>query len=61
MALFQSAGNVLAENKLSVYTKLDGEKITFSDGSGNVNLGCRESYCASVAGKYSHPHNIQQH
>ena len=50
-----------AKNTLETYKKKDGVYISFSDGSGNINIGCKENYCNSIVGKYTHPHNIQQH
>ena len=58
---FSTAHSAGKNNKLTTYKKNDGTYITFSDGSGKVNLGCKEKFCRYITGKFTHPHNIQQH
>jgi hypothetical protein len=48
-------------NKLSTYKKSDGTYMMYTDGSGKIYFGCKENNCSEITGKYSHPHNIQQH
>ena len=52
---------LFAANKIEVLIKPDGKSISHPDGTGPFFIGCKGSNCKYIVGKYSHPHNIQQH
>lgn len=50
-----------AGNKVEILKKPGGSTISHPDGSGPLYIGCKEANCSYIVGKYSHPHNIQEH
>jgi len=61
ITLLLGSTSAYAVNKLEYYKKQDGDYVTFSDGSGKISIGCVESSCKGITGRYAHPHNIQLH